>query len=43
MVGGDDSNWVLIMHSAECVNKLVETIKSRWEAQFETTLPVLRK
>lgn len=43
MSGDDDSKWSLIMQSAACVKKVVDTIKSRWEAQFETTLPVLRK
>ena len=43
MSGDDDSKWLLIMQSAACVKKVVDTIKSRWEAQFETTLPVLRK
>ena len=43
MSGEDDSKWSLIMQSAACVKKVVDTIKSRWEAQFETTLPVLRK
>ena len=43
MSGDDDSKWSLIMQSAACIKKIVDTIKSRWEAQFETTLPVLRK
>ena len=39
----DNSKWSLIMQSAACVKKLVDMVKSRWNAQFEITLPVLRK
>lgn len=41
--GEDDSKWTLMMHSAACVSKLVEAIKTQWEAQFEIPLPVLKK
>ena len=36
---GESRHWILILHNAACVKKLISTIQKPWEAQFETPLP----
>lgn len=37
---GDSKHWILLMQTAETVNKLVAALQTPWEAQFQTQLPV---